>query len=142
MNRTAKCSCGKLEIELEGDPELVVACSCLDCQRRTGSVFGVSAYFDKAQIRNIKGERKNFTGVSEAGRAKMLSFCPDCGSAVYWEAEFQPQRVGVAVGCFEDPGFPEPRLAAWNRSKHDWVQFPSGWLSSPTQDFKKRPDKD
>jgi hypothetical protein len=137
MRRKAKCSCGKLEIELAGDPKLVVACNCLSRQKRTGSVFGVGAYFDNDQIVSKKGETKSFTRIGEAGRAATRSFCPDCGSTVYWEAEFQPNRVGVAVGCFEDPEFPEPGVVAWNRSKHEWVQFPSHWPSSQTQDFKK-----
>ena len=137
MNRTAKCACGKLEIEVAGEPKLVVACNCLHCQRRTGSVFGVSAYFDSDRIMNIKGDSKEFSRVGESGKIIKGSFCPDCGTTVYWEAEFQPDRVGVAVGCFEDPGFPEPGLTAWNRSKHEWVQFPSNWLSSLTQEFKK-----
>ena len=48
--REASCSCGKLRVTCEGDPKYVLACHCLDCQRRTGSVFGVSAYFRQAQI--------------------------------------------------------------------------------------------
>jgi hypothetical protein len=137
MNRTARCSCGDLEIELSGDPKLIVACNCLSCQKRTGSVLGVGAYFDDDQVVCKKGEGKSFTEVAESGRSAKKSFCPNCGSTVYWEAEFQPNRVGVAVGCFEDPKFPEPTVAAWTRSKHEWIQFPAHWPSSQTQNFKK-----
>lgn len=137
MNRIARCSCGNLEIELSGDPKLVVACNCLSCQKRTGSVLGVSAYFDDDQILSRNGEAKNFIDVGESGRAVNKSFCPNCGTTVYWQAEFQPNRVGVAVGCFEDSKFPEPNVAAWTRSKHAWIEFPSHWPSSQTQDFKK-----
>jgi hypothetical protein len=48
-----------------------------------------------------------------------------------------PNAVGVAVGCFEDPAFPEPVVAAWNRSKHEWVNFNENWPKSDTQEFKK-----
>ena len=43
----ATCGCGALRVTTAGDPDLVVACSCIACQRRTGSPFGVGAYFRK-----------------------------------------------------------------------------------------------
>lgn len=136
MIRSARCSCGNLQIELNGDPEFVIACNCLKCQKRTGSVFGVSAYFNNNKIIHKKGEFKLFNSVSEAGRTLSRSFCPNCGTTVYWEAEFLPDSVGVAAGCFEDPGFPEPMASVWTRTKHAWVTFPSHWKTSVTQEIK------
>jgi hypothetical protein len=137
MNRKAKCSCGKVQIELAGDPKIVITCSCLNCQKRTGSVFGVGAYFGNDQIVSKQGDPKLFVDTSDDGRKLYRSFCANCGSTVHWEAEFMPNAVGVAVGCFEDPKFPEPVAVAWNRSKHDWVNFPESWPKSDTQEFKK-----
>ncbi|WP_084675406.1 GFA family protein [Methylomicrobium agile] len=137
MNRKAKCSCGEIHIELAGDPKMVVACSCLNCQKRTGSVFGVGAYFGNDQIVSKVGDPKLFVDTSNEGRKLNRLFCSNCGTTVHWEAEFMPNAVGVAVGCFEDPNFPEPVAAAWNRSKHKWVNFPENWPKSDTQGFKK-----
>ena len=137
MNRKAKCSCGEIKIELAGDPKMVVACSCLHCQKRTGSVFGVGAYFGNDQIVLKVGDPKLFIDTSDEGRKLNRSFCSNCGTTVHWEAEFMPNAVGVAVGCFEDPNFSEPVAAAWNRSKHKWVNFPENWPKSDTQEFKK-----
>jgi hypothetical protein len=47
MTRTAHCCCGALRVEASADPDAVVACHCGECQRRTGSVFGVGAYFKR-----------------------------------------------------------------------------------------------
>lgn len=137
MHRIAKCSCENLQVELTGNPLFVVACSCLNCQKRTGSVFGVSAYFESDQIVKVTGESKPYTDWSEEGRTLTRRFCPTCGTTVYWEAEFKPDAVGVAVGCFTDPKFPEPVSSVWNRSKHDWVSFPEHWRKSDTQSFDK-----
>jgi hypothetical protein len=135
MKRVAKCSCGNLTIELEGDPKMVVACNCLKCQKRTGSVFGVSAYFNEDQVSTVSGEKKVFSDISDENRKIKRNFCPSCGSTVYWSAEFMPSSVGVAVGCFEDPKFPEPVASAWNESKHSWLRFPNNWRMSDTQKF-------
>ena len=35
-------------------------------------------------------------------------FCPECGSTLFWEPERMPPLIGVAVGAFADPSFPQP----------------------------------
>ncbi len=42
---TAACSCGGLSIKVTGDPIRVSMCHCLECQRRTGSVFGTQCRY-------------------------------------------------------------------------------------------------
>jgi hypothetical protein len=126
VQRTASCACGQLSVEVKGDPAIVLSCSCTQCQKRTGSVFGVSAYFSKDQVQPPTGQHKAATRSSDAGRSMEGHFCPDCGSTVFWFAEAFPDRVGLAVGCFADPDFPAPVLAAWGQHKHHWVIFPEG----------------
>ena len=127
MERRASCSCGQLCIHTRDEPRLVVACSCLSCQKRTGSVFGVSSYFDNDQIMKISGQSKAYSSLSEDGRLNTRYFCPACGSTVYWYTGLFKGKTGVAVGCFADPLFPKPTAASWMRSKHEWVYFPQHW---------------
>lgn len=47
MERVAKCACGQLKVTLQGDPLSTGMCTCTYCQKRTGSAFGLSSYFDK-----------------------------------------------------------------------------------------------
>jgi hypothetical protein len=122
MVRIAQCSCGSLRIETAGEPTLVAACHCRDCQRRTGAPYGVSAYFNKAEAR-AEGASKIYIRDGQEGRKMPFYFCPACGTAVYWEAEYLPDDIGVAVGAFADPFFPAPTLSVWEESRHPWVQF-------------------
>lgn len=136
MQRKASCSCGQLSILVKGEPNVVVACNCLECQKTTGSVFGVSSYFDDDQVLEKTGASSTFERYSEAGRRLKSHFCSSCGSTVYWKAEVLENQTGIAVGCFADPEFPEPKLVAWNASRHGWVGFPGHCMSSVTQDFE------
>jgi hypothetical protein len=133
QTRTASCACGQLSLEVEGDPAFVASCNCLQCQKRTGSVFGVSSYFPQDQVQPARGERKTHRRSSDAGRMLEASFCPECGSTVFWRAEGFPDLVGVAVGCFADPEFPAPTVAVWATHKHAWVSFPPKVLLMETQ---------
>ena len=123
--RTATCACGQLRATCEGEPESVWLCCCVQCQKRTGSVHSVHAYFDRARVRT-EGAAKRFRRSSDAGRWVETAFCPECGSTVYWEAELAPGRVGVTAGAFADPGFPLPRGAVWTENKCRWVPLPEG----------------
>src|SRR4051812_27230315 len=120
--RTATCACGQLRVTVAGEPERVLACNCRECQRRTGSVFGVSAYFPAAAVA-IGGEHRTFTRM--AGELRFdTRFCPRCGSSVLWTSGALPDHVAVAVGCFADPTFPPPTTVAWTTEQHPWARFP------------------
>ena len=125
LDRTATCACGRVQISLRGEPEAVGACNCTQCQKRTGSAFGLGSYFKKTQVLNIQGPHKAFTRSSDAGRDIETHFCTECGSTVFWYAAFRPEHIGVAVGCFADPDFVAPTRASWTSHKLKWVTFPS-----------------
>lgn len=120
--RNARCCCGGLQVTASGEPRFVVACHCIECQRRTGSVFGVSAYFKEAQI-NPSGASKVYVRDGQDGRKLRMHFCPDCGTSVYWEPDFLRGYLGIAVGAFADPQFPMPVRSAWEQSRHPWLAF-------------------
>lgn len=122
MSRLAQCQCGQLQVSVEGEPSAVLVCHCNQCQRRTGSVFNVSAYFRKEQV-TVRGSFKEFTRSSDAGRAIDQHFCPHCGATVFWYLEMNPKIIGIAVGAFADPSFPPPRKSIWESSMHPWVEL-------------------
>jgi hypothetical protein len=122
MTGTAHCCCGALRVEVSADPDAVAACHCGECQRRTGSVFGVGAIFKRENVR-AEGPSKMYVRDGQEGRKVKMHFCPTCGTTVFWEADMRPDHIGVAVGAFHDPNFPRPALSAWEESKHGWVVF-------------------
>ncbi|MBB5573840.1 MULTISPECIES: GFA family protein [Rhizobium] len=118
----ARCTCGALTLTLSQPSKLVVACHCLDCQRRTGAPFGVGAFYPADAVA-ISGTSKEFTREAASGGKVHTYFCPNCGSSVYWKAENLSSFVGVAVGAMADPKFPAPARSVFEQSKHDWVQI-------------------
>jgi hypothetical protein len=122
MVRSARCSCGGLQVEVVGDPQAVVACHCTECQRRTGSVFGVGAYFASERVK-VSGDAVSFSRPAESGQPFTSHFCPKCGSTVYWVAAKNSGLVGVAVGAFADQSFPSPVRSVWERTRHPWVEI-------------------
>ncbi len=134
-DRHARCACGKLSVTLAGDPFVVLLCNCTDCQRRTGSIFGVSAFFKGDQVVATGGTAARYTKTAESGRQVQFHFCPGCGTSLYWTQPDAPlsEGLGVAVGCFTDPAFPKPALVGWCDSAVAWATFPEGVPRLATQ---------
>jgi hypothetical protein len=122
MTRVAQCSCGSLRAEATGEPVLVHVCHCTECQRRTGSVFGVSSFFQKSEVKT-SGPSKVYVREGQEGRKLRLHFCPECGTTVFGETDLRPGLIGISVGAFADTSFPAPARSIWEQSRHFWVAF-------------------
>jgi hypothetical protein len=117
----ARCVCGAVAISLPGPSGLVVACHCIDCQRRTGAPFGIGAFYP-VEVVTTSGTPKEFVRAAASGGKVRSYFCPDCGSTVYWKADKLPGMIGVAVGTIADPKYPAPARSIFEQSKHAWVE--------------------
>ncbi len=140
----ARCSCGALTVTVSGPSTLVVACHCLDCQRRTGAPFGIGAFYPVDAVA-IFGNAKEFTRDGASGGKVHTYFCPSCGSTVYWKSDRVPSLIGVAVGALADPKYPAPVRSVFERSKHHWLQiggavehFPEGSVAQPQTEAPPR----
>ena len=120
ISRTARCACGRLSVRCIGEPRKVSLCHCLACQRRTGSTYGLAAFFDRNAVQ-ADGASNTFVRRGESGFDVAFHFCPACGSTVYWEPHRVPEMVAVAVGAFADPTFPAPSQSVHDEGRHPWV---------------------
>jgi hypothetical protein len=123
-SRLATCSCGQLTALAEGDPVRISMCHCLACQKRTGSAFGVQARFPEERVK-VEGRATEYTRVADSGGRCTHSFCPECGSTVFYRLAAVPGFVGIPVGAFADPSFPPPRVSVYEVRRHPWVGIPA-----------------
>lgn len=120
MTRMASCCCGNLRAVCEGEPAKVSLCHCLACQRRTGSTYGVAAFFRNEHV-SVQGRSSVFMRQGGSGLPVIFHFCPGCGSTVLWKPQRAPELTAVAVGAFADPDFPKPANAVHLETRHRWV---------------------
>jgi hypothetical protein len=122
-SRVASCSCGQLQYRCEGEPWRVVICHCLECQKRTGSAFGLQANFARDQVVPLKGVARTFPRVADSGRTITFHFCPNCGSSVVLEWSEDTDRIGVTVGSFAEPDFLPPVRSIYESRMHPRIVF-------------------
>ena len=128
--RVASCSCGQLKAEVTAEPVRVSVCHCLACQRRTGSVFGAQARFPREAV-TISGQGTEFVRVGDEGTRITFTFCPVCGSTVFYALAGREGVIAIPVGAFADPAFPAPAFSVYDDRKHGWVSMPADMAHMP-----------
>ena len=123
--RHAACSCGQLKATCEGEPVRLSMCHCLECQKRTGSIFGVQARWPRGQVK-LEGNATKFRRAGDSGKWVTFYFCPNCASTMYWMYDDMPDVTAVAVGNFADPKFPPPKISIYEARQHPWFRFADG----------------
>ena len=119
----AQCRCGALALSLPGPSSLVVACHCVDCQRRTGAPFGVGAFYP-AEAVTISGTSKEYVRTAASGGKVRSYFSPRVRFDGLLEGGQSAAMIGVAVGAIAIPNFPAPIQSVFEQSKHAWVEIP------------------
>jgi hypothetical protein len=95
------CLCGAARYRVVGNPIEVMICHCTLCQRRTGSAFGMSTYFEENNVEFTRGVLKTYEYHSdESKRWVKMEFCPTCGTTLTWTAEKFPGGRGIAGGTY------------------------------------------
>lgn len=120
----ATCACGQLKADCSGQPVRTSICHCLDCQKRTGSVFGTQSRWPREQVL-LEGHAKVFRRKGDTGKTVTFYFCPECGSTVYWEIPGLDEFWAIAVGAFADPDFLPPTVAVYEDRRHSWTIDPN-----------------
>jgi hypothetical protein len=105
---------------------MLVACHCTDCQRQSGSAFGMTLVVAESDFRILQGEVSTWSSRSAAGRAKLGVFCPRCGTRIYHKPEWRRASVSVKPGTLDDTRWLNPDMHIWTSSKQPWVVIPEG----------------
>ena len=79
---TGGCQCRSVRYVLTTEPIRVGACHCKECQRQSGSAFGMAMLVKKDSL-TVTGPTKQFTRVADSGNEVTGVFCPECGVRIY-----------------------------------------------------------
>lgn len=130
MTLAGHCLCGAVQVQLAREPQVVNMCHCADCQRRSGSPFGMAPWLLEADM-TITGETCEFAHDSDKGRTLIRRFCPTCGSTICFTAAINPGLIAIPAGLFADPNTPPPLRSVFEERRHSWVTVPDGAVRLP-----------
>ena len=127
--RAGGCQCGHIRYHIDGKPVDLVVCHCTECQRQSGSAFGMSLAVLAKSFQLTQGELSSFQVVCDSGRVKTCTFCPRCGTRIAHQTN--PAGLSVKAGTLDDRSDLVPTAHYWTKSKQPWVIIPDGVKSFP-----------
>ncbi len=133
--REGGCQCGAVRYRVEGDPVSVGICHCTQCQRQSGSAFGMSFIVPKEAFQLSSGRLKTFTRTSDSGRPVVCAFCPECGTRIYHETRWLDGVLNIKPGTFDDTSFLRPTGQVWTAKKQGWLDISSAIRAFEGQPF-------
>ena len=129
------CLCGLVRYRLTNEPLTLYACHCTDCQRETGSAFGLWMIVYKSAIDLVQGDPRAYAVKFSDGRQGHGKFCGECGTRLWGEPPKFPQVVVIQPGTLDDTTWLPPIGHIWTRSAQPWVTIPKD-----TVNFEGQPD--
>jgi hypothetical protein len=129
------CQCGGLRYEVRAEPLSVYVCHCTECQRQSGSAFGMSVIVPRPALAIIAGESRRWSRTSERGNVLDGDFCPICGTRIVHYPRINEAVAILKPGTLDDRNWLTPIGHIWTRSAQPWVPIPDDTLN-----FETHPD--
>ena len=110
------CLCGAVRYRVTAEPLTVYACHCTDCQKRTGSAFGLSMIVPRESLVRERGEPVASHVEMPDGRVKTGKFCAACGGVLWGDPPKAPAISIVRPGTLDDASWVRPVAHIWTSS--------------------------
>ena len=130
---TGGCICGSVRYEIASFPLLLYTCNCTNCQKQSGSAFGMTMPVTAKDFRIVHGAPKAWRRPSPQGVQVTSWFCGDCGNRIYGERAGRSERLNVRAGTLDDTTWLKPVAHFFTRSAQRWVQPAADAICYETQ---------
>ena len=75
MQLSGGCACGAVRYRISGEPVRISICHCTQCQKRTGSAFGMGCVFSREAVEVLTGDVTEYERIAESGnRVRSYNF--------------------------------------------------------------------
>ncbi len=119
----AKCACGAVTVEVNGQVRSMFLCSCRDCQIASGGGHSAVAMFRDSNVL-ITGETRAFGRPAASGATLTRLFCPLCGVGVAARTSRAEGIILLPAGLFSDSTWFRPSQVIFASGHLDWDTLP------------------
>ena len=117
-NLSGSCLCGEVKFEVSGEAHFSCVCHCPSCRKAAGAPLVGWVMYDRSSV--TVDETK--TAVFHSSEGVRRSFCPSCGTTLFFEADMIPGLIDITTESFDDPDAVRPSAQIWTRHETDCVK--------------------
>lgn len=119
---TGGCLCRSVRYTAAAEPIATRICWCRLCQYLGAGSGTVNVCFPTKAV-TIQGQLRDFVSLADSGNRMHRRFCPNCGTALFSEAEARPHLLFVRAGTLDDPELAKPQMTIWTKQAPGWACF-------------------
>jgi hypothetical protein len=127
------CQCGNLRYRIVAPPLMIYACHCTNCQRISGSAFGLATTIAEDSLVFTSGKPARVKWQSDSGNERHGMFCGDCGCRIAHGQTPSNGILSLRAGTFDDTRWVAPTGHIWTRSAQPWFEFSADDILCDTQ---------
>ena len=127
MNHTLEgsCQCGEVHYQIKGEPLVLYRCHCTECQKQSGSGFGMSMWVQNDDFEILRGSLKYFHRIADSGGKMECFFCDNCGVRIFHKTlNIKQDYIVLKPGTLHNTQALQPTADIWLKSKHAWFEPP------------------
>ena len=113
------CCCGAIRYEVSAEPVDVCHCHCATCRRSSGAPMVTWLTVPRPALRLLSGTPRE----RRSSAAAVRGFCAECGTALTFRADAEPDTIDVTVASLDQPERIVPREHIWTRSALPWLRL-------------------
>ena len=116
-------SCEAVRFVVNAVPLLVYVCHCSECQRASGSAFGLQMLVAAESFALARGKPKPWRRTGAAGLESTWWFCGECGGCIFAEGLQRPGIIKVRAGTLDETWWLRPIAIVSLRSAQAWQRI-------------------
>ncbi len=125
------CQCGHCRYRITGKSLSLFACHCRECQKQSGSAFGMALWIQHPEIALLSGRLVSWTRETPTGQRMHCEFCPRCGTRLFHRQENRPDMISIKPGTLDDTASLAPVAHIWLDSAQRWSNAGGECLQYP-----------
>ena len=128
--RNGGCQCGQIRYEVYGEPIALYRCHCTECQRQSGSAFGMSMWIKAGEFKITSGSLEKTIRTADSGGRVEAYFCGSCGVRIYGKTMGfnDAEHIVLKPGTLDSTDDLNPSADIWLKSSQDWFSPPEDTL--------------
>jgi hypothetical protein len=122
------CQCGAVRYRYEGEVLNIFVCHCTDCQKQSGSAFGMGLWLYESELRRLSGKLRTWVRRLPSNQDMLCEFCETCGTRVFHTSESNRAAgiISIKPGTLDDTSWLEPFTHIWTTRAQPWVRYKEG----------------
>ena len=119
------CQCGDVRYAVDAAAiKTLYCCHCGDCQRQSGSAFGMSLIVETGGFTLLQGTLSAWQTTTDQNTLKRCLFCPRCGVRIRHDNGTDSAIISVKAGTLDDTHRLAPVAHLWTARAQPWLRLP------------------